>query len=169
MPEISIVIASWNAKRHLLKCLKSIGKTVTNHSHEIIVVDNSSSDGSADAVASQFPQVVLIRNQENLGFAKANNIGIRASSGQYVCLINSDVIVLRGCIEKLIEFMDSRPAAGIVGPRILNPDGSPQPQCRHFPTLWNGFCQAMGLNKLFPKSAFFSEAFMNYYRMLLDG
>jgi GT2 family glycosyltransferase len=163
MPDISIVIASWNAKRHLLKCLKSIGKTATNRSHEIIVVDNASSDGSADAVASQFPEVVLVRNQENLGFAKANNIGIRASSGRYVCLINSDVIVLEGCFENLIEFMDSSPAVGIAGPRILNPDGSPQPQCRHCPTIWNHLCEALGLSKLFPNSVFFSEPFMHWW------
>jgi hypothetical protein len=73
------------------------------------------------------------------------------------------VIVLNGCIEKLISFMDNHPAAGMVGPRILNQDRTLQPSCRHFPTIWNNLCQALGLNKLFPKSRFFSETFMNYW------
>lgn len=127
------------------------------------MVDNGSTDGSPEAVESQFPQVTLIRNKENLGFARANNIGIRASTGRYLCLINSDVVVLDGCIEKLVAFMDENSKVGIAGPRILNQDGSLQVSCRHFPSIWNNLCQALGLNYLFPKSAFFSEPFMKYW------
>lgn len=126
-------------------------------------MDNASSDDGPEVVASRFPEVTLIRNRENLGFAKANNIGIRRSSGRYLCLLNSDVVVLKGCIKNLIDFMDNHPNAGMVGPRILNPDRTLQPSCRHFPTIWNNLCQALGLNYLFPKSAFFSEPFMKYW------
>jgi len=163
MFDVSIIIVSWNAKRHLLNCLNSLENTAKGYSQEIIIVDNASSDGSPDAVARQFPQVRLIKNKENLGFARANNIGIHQSSGRYICLVNSDVIVLNGCIENLISFMDNHPTAGMAGPRILNPDRTLQPSCRHFPTIWNNLCQALGLNRLFPKSAFCSYWIMNYW------
>jgi len=161
--DVSVIIVNWNTKDHLIKCLGSLVEEQGRYSQEVIVVDNASSDGSSDAVANQFPQVKLIRNNENLGFARANNIGIRVSTGQYVCLINSDVIVQNGCIEKLVEFMDKNSSAGLAGPRILNPDGSLQISCRHFPSLWNNLCQVLGFNKLFPKSVFFSEPFMKYW------
>lgn len=163
MPDVSVIIVSWNAKAHLLNCLHSLIDTANGYSQELIVVDNASSDGSPDVVASQFPAVKLIKNAENLGFAKANNIGMQTSRGRYVCLINSDVIVLEGCIEKLMAFMDENHNVGMTGPRILNPDHSLQVQCRRFPTIWNNICQALGFNKLFPKSAIFSEPFMNYW------
>jgi hypothetical protein len=161
MPEFSVVIVSWNTKQHLLNCISSLANQ--SGIKEVIVVDNGSTDGSPEAVEKQFPQVKLIRNKENLGFAKANNIGMRASTGRYLCLINSDVIVQNGCIEKLAEFMDANPSVGISGPKILNPDGSLRVSCRHFPSIWNNLCQVLGFNKLFPKSVFFSEPFMKYW------
>ena len=161
--DVSIVILSWNTRQMLCQCVESVCARTNQINYEIIVVDNASSDGSADAVANQFPQVKLIRNKENFGFARANNIGIRASTGRYVCLINSDVIVQDGCIEKLMEFMDKNPSVGLAGPRILNPDGGLQVSCRHFPSFWNNLCQVLGFNKLFPKSVFFSEPFMKYW------
>jgi len=163
MVDVSIIIVSWNAKKYLLNCLNSLLETSCRYNSEIIVVDNASTDGSCDAVLSQFPQVKLIKNKENLGFSKANNIGIRRSDSRYVCLINSDVIVLPGNIENLIEYMDKHPHVGITGPRILNPDHTLQVSCRHFPSIWNNLCQTLCLNHLFPKSRFFSEPFMNYW------
>ena len=163
MPDVSVIIVNWNTKQYLINCLHSVINITGGYLQDLVVVDNSSTDGSAEAVENQFPQVKLIRNKENLGFAKANNIGIRASTGLYLCLINSDVIVQDGCIEKLINFMDHHPETGLCGPRILNPDLTLQVSCRHFPSIWNNICQALGLNKLFPKSAFFSEPFMKYW------
>jgi len=162
MSHVSVIIVSWNTQQHLLNCLNSIRKS-KDYTEEIIVVDNASTDGSPDVVEEQFPEVTLIRNKENLGFAKANNIGMRASTGRYVCLINSDVVVLDGCIEKLIEFMDKNQTIGIAGPRILNPDRSLQVSCRRFPSVWNNLCQVVGLNRVFPKSRFFSEPLMKYW------
>jgi GT2 family glycosyltransferase len=112
MFDISIIIVSWNAKGHLINCLNSLSNP-RGFTQEIIVIDNGSSDGSVEIIENQFPQVKLLKNNDNLGFAKANNIGIRASTGRYVCLINSDVIVLDGCIKKLIEFMDKNPLVGM--------------------------------------------------------
>jgi len=161
--DVSIVIVSWNACDMLCKCIESVLAQSRRMGIEVIVVDNGSSDGSGKAVETQFPQVRLIKNKENMGFARANNIGIRASTGRYVCLVNSDVVVSDGCIEKLIEFMDENPRIGIAGPRILNPDGSLQPSCRHFPTIWSNFCQAIGLSRLFPQSEFFCDGIMKYW------
>jgi GT2 family glycosyltransferase len=163
MFDVSIIIVSWNAKQYLLNCLNSLIDTADGYSQEIIVVDNASSDGSAEMVEKDFPQVKLIRNEENLGFAKANNIGIKESTGRYVCLINSDVVVLDNCVKRMIEFMDNHLKAGMAGPKVLNPDRTLQVSCRHFPSIWNNLCQAIGLNKVFPKSVFFSEPFMNYW------
>ena len=163
MLDVSIIIVSWNARQHLLNCLNSVVDTADGYSQEIIVVDNGSSDGSCEFVEKEFPHVRLMKNKDNLGFARANNIGIRESTGRYLCLVNSDVVVLDGCIEGLVKCMDSNPTVGIAGPRILNPDRSLQVTCRHFPSIWNNLCQATGLNKVFPKSAFFSEPLMKYW------
>lgn len=161
--DVSIIIVSWNAKAHLRECMASLASTSNKVAQEIIVVDNGSSDGSAETVESEFPKVKLLRNEENLGFARANNIGIRASIGRYVCFVNSDVVVLDGCIENLMEFMNQNHYIGMVGPRVLNPDRTLQVSCRHFPSVWNNICQAAGLNKLFPRLAFFSEPLMKYW------
>ncbi|MBN1788209.1 MAG: glycosyltransferase family 2 protein [Sedimentisphaerales bacterium] len=163
MIDVSIIIVSWNARKYLIDCLNSLVETSCKYTSEIIVVDNASTDGSAEAVASRFPQVILIENEDNFGFARANNIGIRQSHGRYVCLINSDVVVLPGCVERLIEYMDKNPSVGMTGPQILNPDRTLQVSCRCFPSIWNNLCQALGLNYIFPKSRFFSEPFMTYW------
>ena len=145
MPEVSIIIVSWNAREYLIGCLMSLYEEDPPWA-EIIFVDNGSSDGSADAVEELFPEVRLIRSDENLGFAKANNIGIMASAGKFVCLMNSDMVVLGGCMETLKARMDSDPSAGLVCPRVLNPDMTLQPTCRRFPSLKGAFLSAIGLD-----------------------
>ena len=158
--DVSIIIVSWNTKQITCDCLKSVYEQTSNIDFEVIVVDNASSDGSIELVEEQFPQVKLIKNSENLGFAKASNIGIEAGSGKYVALVNSDIVVPGDCIKNMIEFMDRNPSVGMAGPRILNPDHSLQVSCRYFPSVWNNLCQAFGLNKVFTKTVFFSEPFM---------
>jgi hypothetical protein len=164
MPAISIVIVSWNTRDFLLDCLESIKTNDPNVSMEIIVVDNASTDGSPEAIENKYPDVHLIRNDRNDGFAKGNNIGIRESKGRYICLINSDVKVLPGCLTQLYDYMENHPDIGIIGPRMLNADLSRQCTCRHFPTLWNIFCSATALYKLFPKSRIFSGDQMFYFK-----
>jgi GT2 family glycosyltransferase len=160
--DVSVVIVNWNTKRLLLRCLESLCKVSSCVSTEIIVVDNGSEDGSAMAVREWFPETTLIENQENLGFAKANNKGIAAATGRYVCLVNSDVEVLDGCLEALCKYMDENPSIGIAGPKILWPDGFLQDSCRKFPGLWNNFCETFYLNRLLPHSSFFSGEHMMY-------
>ena len=161
--DISVIIASWNARQFLEECLKSLVEAPMKHNMEIIVVDNASTDGSPEMVATRFPQVKLIRNKDNLGFAKANNVGIRESKGRYVSLINSDVKILGDCLGALADFMDEHQDVGNVGPRILNADMTLQSSCRRFPTLWNSFCEASGLARPLRASKFFSGQHMSYF------
>lgn len=161
--DLSVIIVSWNTRQTTCDCLKSIFEQSIKLNYEVIIVDNNSSDDSVENIKKQFPSVKLICNKENLGFAKANNIGINASNGKYVCLVNSDIILLDRCFEKLIDFMDNEGSVGLAGPHILNVDGSLQVSCRTFPSIWNNLCQTIGLNYLFPRSPFFSEPFMKYW------
>jgi hypothetical protein len=157
------VIVNWNTKAYLLQCLESIEKQKSAYRVEIVVVDNDSSDGSAEAVEKRFPHVRVIRTGDNLGFARANNIGIRESGGEYVCLVNSDVEMLPDCLARLNEFMDADHAIGLCGPRLLNRDLSVQYSCRHFPTLGRLVCDALKLSRLFPSVRVFSGEEMKHF------
>jgi GT2 family glycosyltransferase len=114
-------------------------------------------------VARRFKHVKLIRCGENLGFAKANNIGIKQSNGRYIALVNSDVRLLNGCLQALVAFMDQNPKVGVAGPRILNSDLSLQSSCRRFPNPWNNLCSATGLARLLGRYAFFSGEHMLFF------
>lgn len=144
--DLSVVIVSWNARRHLCDCLRSIEETRGDLALETIVVDNASSDGSPEAVKEAFPGVRLIEAGSNLGFARGNNLGIRHSRGRYLFLINSDVVLHAGCLQALLAFMDTHPDVGLAGPRLLNADGSMQVSCRFQPTLANHLGRALFLN-----------------------
>jgi GT2 family glycosyltransferase len=162
-PDVSLIIVNWNTKDLVLKCIKSALETKAAFSQEIIVVDNASSDGSAEAIERDHPCVVSIKNDKNYGFARGNNIGIEKSKGRYVCLVNSDVQVLDRTIGYLIDYMDKNPRVGILGPKILWPDMTLQDSCRKFPTLWTKLCETFALNRLFPKSAVFSGEHMQFF------
>jgi GT2 family glycosyltransferase len=123
MSEISIIIVSWNACTLLRNCLNSILTTGGSLVREIIVVDNASSDGSPDMVAKEFPEVILIRLTENSGFARGNNIGIRHASGRWLALVNSDVIVHEGCLQRLSTFLETHDGVALVGPKVIGADG----------------------------------------------
>ncbi|MBI5644306.1 MAG: glycosyltransferase family 2 protein [Deltaproteobacteria bacterium] len=153
--DISFIIVSWNAKKYLLECLESIESSSGGYKKEIIVVDNGSSDGSPEAVRKLFPHVKTVLNAANLGFARANNIGIEKSSGRYLCLINSDIKLLKDCVPRLIDFMEAHPEAGMAGPMVLNPDLTLQRTCRKFPTLLRSFLTAIGLDAIYKDLAFF--------------
>lgn len=135
--KLSIVIISFNTKRIILDCLRSIYATAADLNPEVIVIDNASTDGSLQAIKQQFPQVKLIQNKTNLGFTQANNQGIKASRGEYIMLLNSDTLVKPGAIQKLIKFMDNHSRVGIAAPQLLNPDGSIQPNGGYLPRLSN--------------------------------
>jgi GT2 family glycosyltransferase len=163
MLDASVIIVNWNSKQYLMKCLESIYRHTHGINPELIVVDNASSDDSVDALRKRYPDVKLVEGKGNVGFAKGNNIGIGASSGRYVCLVNPDVEFLEDCLSKLCRYIDTNDKVGICGPKILNKDGSIQYSCREYPTLWNNLCFALGLHRVFPRSALFSNELMSYF------
>ncbi len=130
---------------------------------EIIVVDNGSKDGSIEMVHSEFPDTIIIANNLNLGFAAANNQGIKCSRGQFVLLLNSDTKILDNAMDKTITFMKKNPDASIVGCKLLNPDGTLQPSCRSFPSIWNIFTESTFLYKIFPKNKLLGKYYMCYF------
>jgi GT2 family glycosyltransferase len=115
---------------------------------EVLVVDNASSDGSVEMIKREFPHVHVIGTGGNLGFSKAANIGIKMSAGEYICLVNPDVIVGNGCIDTLVSHMNSRPRTAIAGPRLLYPNGRVQRTCASSPTLREYLLHAIGLGML---------------------
>jgi len=133
--KLSIVIVSWNVKDDLLRCLASLRENPPSEPFEVIVVDNMSSDGTAEAVKQEYPEVVIVANRENRGFAAANNQALAVSHGRYVLLLNPDTIVHPDSLDKLIAFMDNNPDVGVCGPKLLNDDGSIQASARRFPTF----------------------------------
>lgn len=163
MSKISVIIVSWNARAYLQNCLDSIRKNSNSLVHEIIVVDNASSDGSPEMVEKLFPDVMLIRSQENLGFARANNKGIERASGDYLALVNSDVIVHAQCFERLAGFLDENKRVGLIGPKVIGGDGHLQRSCRRLPSLWNLTCRALMLDQLLSRHAFFSGFEMRHW------
>jgi GT2 family glycosyltransferase len=123
MPRLSIVIVSYNAREDLERCLQSLVRAAPSVDHEIIVVDNASTDDSAAAVRARWPGVRLIDAGANVGFAKANNMGIRASFGELLLLLNGDTLVPPGAIDRLVAVLDARPAVAVVGPRLVDGNG----------------------------------------------
>ncbi|MCO5050843.1 MAG: glycosyltransferase family 2 protein [Verrucomicrobiae bacterium] len=156
MSPISVIIVSWNAQHHLRNCLISLRENGGGLVQEIIVVDNASADGSPDMVQECFPEVTLIRAGQNLGFARANNLGIKHATGSYLALVNSDVVVHPGCFEELTNYLESHSSAGLVGPRITGGDGLLQRSCRRLPSVWNLTCSVLALDRVFPRHPLFS-------------
>jgi len=161
--DLSVVIVGWNAKHYLELCLQSLADAPPRRSTEIIVVDNASVDGSSEMIQERFPNVKVIRSEENLGFARGNNVAVRQCRGRYIALVNPDVIVFPGCLDALADFLDQNPKVGNAGPRVLNPDMTMQSTCRRFPTLWNNFCSSVGLATKFKNSRFFAGEHMFYF------
>ena len=162
-PEVSVVIVAWNAKHYLELCLNSLAEAPPKRALEVFVVDNASSDGTAEMVETAYPWVKLIKSTENLGFSRGNNVAIRQCQGRYIALVNPDVIVFPGCLDALADFLDENPRVGDVGPRVFNPDMTQQSTCRRFPTLWNNFCSATRLETIFKGSRFFAGEHMFYF------
>ena len=128
MKDLSIIIVNANNQRLLKECLQSIDKNTHKISFEIIISDNASTDGSQEMVKDDFPQVKLIENKENLGFAKANNQALKIYQGRYALLLNNDTLVKDSALDKMVEFMDQNQETGACGPKLLNTDGSTQHQ-----------------------------------------
>jgi GT2 family glycosyltransferase len=161
--DISVVIVNYNVREFLNNALISLYKALDGYSSEVFVVDNASDDGSVELVQKNFPQVHLIANTGNVGFAKANNQALARSSGKYILLLNPDTLVQEDTFSSLIDFFEHHPDAGMVGCKILNPDGTLQLPCRRsFPTPWTAFTKTFGLSSLFPNSKLFARYNLTY-------
>jgi GT2 family glycosyltransferase len=146
--DLSIIIVNWNTCNLLAKCLDSIFQTVWASAYEIIVVDNNSTDGSVDMVYTQFPAVKLIENQQNVGFARANNQAMALSRGRYALLLNSDALLLANAVQAMLDLAEAMPQAGIIGVHLLNADGSFQASHTPFPDLWQEILILSGIGRM---------------------
>jgi N-acetylglucosaminyl-diphospho-decaprenol L-rhamnosyltransferase len=147
---ISVVVVTYNALPWIERSLGSVRE------HETIVVDNGSTDGTVELVRRRFPDARLFE-QENLGLAAGWNTGIRSSSGRYVFILNADAWATGDALERLVEFADAHPEAAVIGPRLLNPDGSLQRSVRGFPTRWRLATEYLFLRKLAPRSRLLND------------
>ena len=159
-PDVSIVIASYNTRSMLESCIRSIYESTKAITYEIICVDDSSSDGSADMVGQNFPDVRLVQNIANLGYTKSNNIGIKLARGRYIVLLNADTEIQSQAFDRMVTFMDQTPEAAACGPKLLNPDGSIQYCIRSFPNVLTLLAQSLGLHRLFPHNPITDRYYM---------
>lgn len=156
-PLVSIIVVSYRTRELTLECLRSVVRETKHTSYELLVVDNASDDGSAAAIAREFPGIRLMARTDNVGFARANNIAAAEAKGRYLLLLNPDTVVLEGGIDRLVAFARARPAARIWGGRTLYADRSLNPtSCWRRMTLWNVLCRTTGLSGLFPSSQLFN-------------
>ncbi len=154
--KVSIVVVSYNTRDLTLACLRSVFAETTAFPFEVIVVDNASSDGSADAIAAELPGVKLVALEENVGFARANNLASGHATGEYLLLLNPDTEVLDRAVEELVAFADAHPEASVWGGRTLFADRSlNRGSCWGAPTPWSLFCHGSGLASLFRHSRLF--------------
>ncbi len=147
---LSVLIVNWNVRELLRECLRSIERGRGDLEVEVIVVDSASSDGSAAMVAAEFPWVTLLPQGENVGFPRGNNIALAHARGDYLLLLNPDTVVLGDALPALVAYLQAHPDVGVVGPQLLNPDGSVQSSRRRFPTLATGFLESTWLEGLAP-------------------
>ncbi len=155
MKQLSIVIVTFNAIKHIESCLESIYKTTPPPFVEVIIADNDSTDGTAELIRRKFPDVRLIENRSNLGFGPANNRGTELSNGKYILFLNDDTIVCEKSLAKMISFMDDNKDIGALGPKLLNPDYSLQPSMSRYPSVWRNIGYA-----IFPKAYLLNNEIM---------
>jgi N-acetylglucosaminyl-diphospho-decaprenol L-rhamnosyltransferase len=160
-PDITVIIISYNTRALTLAALRTLYATTTATSFRTVVLDNASTDGSADAIAAAFPQVELIRSTENLGFARANNVVAEAARSEWLLLLNPDTECHDGAVDNLMAFAKANPQGGIYGGRTVFPDGSLNiASCWNRITPWSVFCIATGLTAAFPRTALFDPEAM---------
>lgn len=156
--KLSIILVSWNTCDMTRNALLSIYKETPGKDFEIIVVDNNSADNSVEMIKKEFTQVILIENKDNRGFGKANNQALKIAQGDYIMFLNTDVVVLDGALNKLINYLDEHADVMMVGPRLLNKDLTFQHACRRtLPNPMNSFFHLFGLTKIFRNSKFINK------------
>lgn len=158
--DLSITICSWNTKEDLRYCLQSLENQKGDVSFEVIVWDNASEDNSAEMVEKEFPWVRLIKSPANIGFSAGHNRAASCSKGHFLFVLNSDTYVHPGALKKIIDYMKEHPDTAILGPKLLNPNGTLQYSCRRFPTPMAALFRNTPLGKLFPRNPYLREYLM---------
>ncbi len=151
MPDLSVIIVSWNVRDLLRDCLRSVLAGAGGLVLELIVVDSGSADGTAEMVREEFPQVHLIARPDNVGFPKGNNLGLEVANGRYILLLNPDTVVVGEALPTAVAYLAAHPAVGMVGCQLLNSDGSVQSSRRRFPTLMTAVYESTWLQPLAPR------------------
>lgn len=162
--DLSIIIVSWKVKDYLKNCLRSVNEHKGTLSLEIFVVDNNSSDGTAQMVKEEFSNVQLIANDFNVGFAKACNQALRKAQGEFILLLNPDTEILNEALVKMVDFMKQNPAVGLSSCKILNPDKTLQLSIRKFPNLISQILILLKIHNFFPRL----KPIKNYYQLDFD-
>ncbi|CCG53966.1 Glycosyl transferase, group 2 family protein [Flavobacterium indicum GPTSA100-9 = DSM 17447] len=165
--QLSVIILNYNVRYFLEQCVLSVQKALEHIEGEIIVVDNASTDESCEMMKQKFPEIKLIRNSENVGFPKGNNIGVAHASGEYICILNPDTVVAEDTFEKLFNFCHSELVSesntGIIGCKLIDGTGQFLPECkRGVPTPWVAFTKIFGLYKLFPRLKWFNQYYAQH-------
>ena len=162
MTDVSIIIVNYNGLDLLDGCLKSIEKYTSDLSYEVIIVDNNSTDGDVEAIINKYKSTKLIKNEKNLGYAAANNIGAKKASGKYLLILNNDVVFIENSIKKIHDFVSNEEQEIAVGCKLLNSDKSMQISVSVFPTILNTLAENFYLYKLFPNSQILNKYYLNY-------
>ncbi|MCK4903314.1 MAG: glycosyltransferase, partial [Candidatus Marinimicrobia bacterium] len=163
LPTVSVAIVSYNVKQYIIHCIDSINKSDYAGRIELIVIDNNSFDGSLENIKQQFTDVICIQNTENVGFGKAINQATGIASGKYYLILNPDTIIEESTISTFVDYLENNSSIGLVGPKIVNSDGSLQKGCkRSFPTIGVALPKLIGLDKLFPNSRLAGRYNLNY-------
>ena len=145
-PTVSVIIVSYNTREMTLRCLAALFADLGPFSLEVFLVDNASRDGTTNAVAAAFPTVRVLVNERNLGFAAANNRALALARGRYLLLLNTDAFLHPGCLAAMTSYLDGHPRVGVVGPRLVYEDGSPQRSCWRFPSPWRSWAEAFWIS-----------------------
>jgi GT2 family glycosyltransferase len=167
-PQLSVIIVSYNTREITLECLHALFadiRSTPDLKAEVWVVDNASHDGSAAAIRAEFPGVRVIANTENRGFGAANNQAMRQAGGDYFLLLNSDAFVHQGALSALVADLEAHPQVAVIGPRLLNRDGSLQPSCWRFPSPRQAWLENLGLVRFFSSASNWGD----YHRWAHDA
>ena len=163
--KVSVIIVNYNVKYFIEVCLHSVLRAAEGMDVEVIVVDNSSKDGSCEMIRTKYPGVILIENKDNKGFSRANNQGVEIAKGEYILFINPDTVMPEDFIQELASYMDAHPDAGSIGPKLIDGKGQYAPDGKKsFPTFSVAIFKTTGINKIFNKSPYFNK----YYAVHVD-
>jgi len=161
--QLSVIILNYNVRYFLELCVLSVESALQNIDSEIIVVDNNSTDGSWKMMKSRFPNIKLIRNNQNVGFPKGNNVGVAQAKGDFICILNPDTVVAEDTFEKVLNFAKKQSNLGIIGVKLIDGTGNFLPESkRGIPTPWVAFTKICSLYKIFPKSKYFNQYYAQH-------